>query len=169
MLAVESAARCLCEGTFVQLDSASLAHVLRVWPIGRLATIGRGATPHLVPIVFVCVDGHIWSPIDGKPKRGSDLQRSRNVERHPSVSLLLDHYDTDWRALWWVRIDGTAEMVLGDAATPPTLPRIIAALHDKYPQYRSVDMFSGAPTLLCMRPERHAAWSAQPMNWESLQ
>jgi PPOX class probable F420-dependent enzyme len=154
--------------TFVQLDPAALDHVLRAWPVGRLATIGHDATPHLVPIVFVCVDGCIWSPLDGKPKRAGVLQRSRNVERHPAVSLLLDRYDADWRALWWIRIDGIATLLAAEPTVIPSLPRIVEALRDKYPQYRSVAMFSSPPTLLRVRPERHAAWSAQPMNWESL-
>ena len=67
------------------------------------------------------------------------------------------------------RIDGSAEVLSADPQTMPALPRIEAALRVKYPQYRSVVLFSGTPALLCIRPDRHAAWAAQPMNWESLQ
>lgn len=152
----------------MQLNPQQLAHVLEVWGVGRLGTISAQAAPHLVPIVFVYVDGYIYSPVDGKPKRGDPLQRLRNVARHPSVSLLLDHYDTDWRTLWWLRIDCTAEVVSGDAVATPGVARIVRALQNKYPQYGSVDVFSGKPTLVRLLPRRHTAWSAQPVVWESL-
>jgi len=152
----------------VQLDPQQLSHVLSVWGVGRLATVRPDGAPHLVPIVFVWCDGCIWMPIDGKPKRSDPLQRLRNVARRPSVSLLLDHYDADWRALWWIRIDGTAEVVSGDPVAMPAAARIAQRLRAKYPQYQSVDLFSGPPTLLRMLPARHTAWSAQPVAWESL-
>jgi PPOX class probable F420-dependent enzyme len=150
----------------VQLGQRQLFHLLDVWPIGRLASVGPQRQPHLVPVVFVALDGAIYSPIDGKPKRDGVLQRMRNVAADASVSLLLDQYDDDWDRLWWVRIDATAAVV-----TEPdgqTLQRIVAALRGKYPQYASVDVFKGAPTLLHLRPTRHAAWSARPIAWESL-
>ena len=152
----------------MQLNPSQLSHVLRVWSVGRLATIGAHDQPHLVPIVFVYVDGCIYSPVDGKPKRGDPLQRLRNVARRPSVSLLFDHYDTDWRTLWWLRIDATAEVVSADVGAIPGVARIVAALRSKYTQYGSVDMFSGTPTLLRLLPRSHTAWSAQPVEWESL-
>lgn len=150
----------------MQLDQRQLFHLLDVWPIARLASVGPQRQPHLVPIVFVPLDGAIYSPIDGKPKRDGILQRMRNVSANASVTLLLDQYDDDWGRLWWVRIDATAEVV-----TEPdeqTLQRIVAALRRKYPQYASVDVFKGIPTLLRLRPTRHTAWSVQPRAWESL-
>jgi PPOX class probable F420-dependent enzyme len=152
----------------VQLNPQQLSHVLGVWSVARLATIGAHDQPHLVPIVFVWVDGYIYSPVDGKPKRGDPLQRLRNVARHPSVSLLLDHYDVDWRMLWWLRLDATAEVVSGDAVATPALARIVNAMRNKYPQYQSVDVLSGAPTMLRLQLKSHTAWSAQPVVWESL-
>ena len=150
----------------MQLDQRQLSHLLDVWPIGRLASVGPQRRPHLVPIVFVPLDGAIYSPIDGKPKRDGMLQRMRNVSADASVSLLLDRYDDDWDRLWWVRIDATAEVVTEPDA--PTLQPIVAALRRKYPQYASVDVFKGTPTLLRLRPTRHTAWSSQPRAWESL-
>jgi len=149
----------------MQLNPRQLSHVLAVWPVARLASIGPRGRPQQVPIVFVAVDGVIYSPIDGKPKRGGTLQRIRNVARDTSVSVLLDHYDSDWRRLWWLRIDADADVVAGgDAATDP----VVAALRRKYPQYGSTEVFSGTPTLLRLKPRRHVAWSTQPVEWESL-
>src|SRR5262245_47994613 len=79
--------------------------------VARLATIDSRGDPHLVPIVFARVGGVLWSPVDGKPKRRTDLTRLENVAAHPRVSLLIDHYDDNWRALWWIRIDGDAQVV----------------------------------------------------------
>jgi PPOX class probable F420-dependent enzyme len=152
----------------VQLDPGLLAHILDVWPVARLATVDAGGQPHLVPIVFVAIDGVIYSPIDGKPKRSGNLQRLRNVAHNGAVCLLLDCYDDDWRALWWLRIDAAADVLLGADSPAPMAERIAAALRAKYPQYDSVDLFVDRPTLLRFRPERNTAWSAQPIDWDTL-
>jgi PPOX class probable F420-dependent enzyme len=149
----------------VQLNPQQLSHVLAVWPVARFASIGARRRPHQVPIVFAAVDGLIYSPVDGKPKRGTSLQRLRNVARDASASLLLDRYDSDWRLLWWLRVDVDAQVVT-DAID--RFDRVAAALRAKYPQYQTTQMFAGAPTILRMKPVRHSAWSAQPVDWESL-
>jgi PPOX class probable F420-dependent enzyme len=149
----------------VQLKPQQLSHVLAVWPVARFASIGADRRPHQVPIVFAAVDGLIHSPIDGKPKRGPMLQRLRNVARNGSASLLLDRYDADWRSLWWLRVDVDVQVVSGDVEG---LDRLVAALRAKYPQYETTQMFAGAPTMLRMKVVGHAAWSAQPVDWEAL-
>jgi PPOX class probable F420-dependent enzyme len=153
-------------GSFVQLEQRQLSHLLEVWPVARLASVGPQQQPHLVPIVFVVLDGAIYSPVDGKPKRNGVLQRMRNVAAHASVSLLLDQYDDDWDRLWWVRIDADAEVVTEPDAQ--MLQRVAAALRRKYPQYASVEPFAGVPTVLRLQPTRHTAWSSQTVAWESL-
>ena len=92
----------------MQLNPQQLSHLLAVWPVARLASVGARRQPHLIPIVFVCVDGVIYSPVDGKPKRDGALQRLRNVAQNVSVSVLLDHYDSNGQRPWWLRIDGEA-------------------------------------------------------------
>jgi hypothetical protein len=47
------------------------------------------------------------------------------------VSVLVDHYEEDWAAVWWVRVDGRARVV--DAG--PAFDRVVALLAEKYPQY----------------------------------
>ena len=49
-----------------------------------------------------------------------------------AASLLADHYDEDWTALWWIRLDGVGR-VLADG---PEHERAIAMLCGKYEQYR---------------------------------
>ncbi|XVV14878.1 TIGR03668 family PPOX class F420-dependent oxidoreductase [Actinoplanes sp. CA-131856] len=100
-------------------------------PVARLATVGADGAPHLVPIVFALVGDVIVSAVDGKPKRSRALKRLANIAAEPRVSVLADHYDSDWQNLWWVRADGVAR-VREDA--PAGIRELIA----KYPQYRLV-------------------------------
>jgi PPOX class probable F420-dependent enzyme len=97
--------------------------------VGRLATVTPDGRPHLVPVCFALVEGHIYTAIDAKPKSGRPLQRLENVRATGRASLLVDHYEEDWTRLWWVRVDGPAEVIESDAA--------IDALAAKYEQYRA--------------------------------
>ena len=72
--------------------------------------------------------------VDGKPKRSTDLLRLANVRAHDRVSLLVDHYDDDWASLWWVRLDGVAEVVIDGTEHEAAIGMLAA----KYPQYRSM-------------------------------
>lgn len=108
--------------------------------VARLATVTAEGAPHLVPIVFAVVaradpaagGDVVWTAVDDKPKSTRALRRLDNIARRPSVSVLVDHYSDDWRALWWVRADGTARVV--DASDPEAAVGR-AALQAKYPQY----------------------------------
>jgi PPOX class probable F420-dependent enzyme len=135
------------------LPDAEIDALLDAWPVARLATSAPDGRPHLVPIVFARSGGALWSPIDGKPKRSAALARVRNIERDARVALLLDHYDAEWSRLWWIRVDGRASLVGGDASAE-------AALRAKYPQYRSVPLYAGEPRLLRIGCERVTSWSA---------
>ena len=76
----------------------------------RFATTD-GIQPHLVPVVLVSEGNHIYLPIDGKLKKPGRLKRMSNIELHPEVALLVDHYEEDWSQLWWVRVDAIASIV----------------------------------------------------------
>ena len=97
--------------------------------VARLATLGAGGAPHLVPVTFALRDDRIVIAVDHKPKRTTSLARLRNIERDPRVSLLADFYADDWDLLWWVRADGTARVL---DSSP-----LVAWLVDKYPQYNA--------------------------------
>jgi PPOX class probable F420-dependent enzyme len=108
-----------------------------------------------VPIVFARAAGALWSPIDGKPKRGGELARVRHIRRDPRVSLLFSHYDEDWTRLWWLRVDGQAEIRGGaDEAAA------IAALVRKYPQYQRVDVLGADGLLLRIGVTAQRSWCA---------
>lgn len=146
------------------LTPAQLEQLLHQWPIGHLATLGADGAPSIVPVVFVFVDGAIFSPVDGKPKRSSDLQRLKNVARDPRCSLLLDHYSPRWEELWWVRLACNAA-VRSPSETDPEALSVQTALRTKYPQYRSVAPLRTPIRLLRLVPQSHTAWSAAPVDW----
>ena len=141
------------------LASDAIARILAEWPVARLATVGEGGAPEQVPIVFAVLEGVLWSPIDGKPKRGPELARVRNLRRDPRASVLLDHYDPDWTRLWWLRLEGTGTVVgLGSAGAAAAAD----ALRVKYPHYASgvTPLFAGEPALIRIEIARRISWSA---------
>ena len=117
----------------VTLDrAAALAEFARA-PVASLGTTRESGSPHLVPVTFVVDAETVYSMVDRKPKTTTALQRLANIAANPDVSLLVDHYEDDWRRLWWVRLDGRAT-VSDDVATLATARTL---LRSKYPQYES--------------------------------
>jgi PPOX class probable F420-dependent enzyme len=112
---------------------------LRSARVGRLATLTPDGKPHVVPFVFVVMDRssatRLYWMVDEKPKRSKELQRLRNIEHQPAVELVVDEYDEDWEALWWVRARGTARVVVETDERDAAL----GLLRAKYPQYDSTD------------------------------
>jgi PPOX class probable F420-dependent enzyme len=114
------------------VNEAEMAERVAGAPVARLATVGIDGRPHAVPICFVLDGDTLYSAVDHKPKRSAALQRLANVRAHPDVAVLVDHYDDDWTALWWVRLRGRARVLdEGDERD-----RALAQLREKYTQYR---------------------------------
>lgn len=124
--------------------------------VARLATSAADGTPHLVPVVFALVGDEAYTAVDAKPKTTRALRRLDNVRETGRASLLVDHYDEDWSALWWVRADGAARVL--DAGSPEGAAGIVA-LVDKYPQY--ADAPPPGP-VIAVHVERWRGWSATP-------
>jgi PPOX class probable F420-dependent enzyme len=101
--------------------------------VARLATVTAGGRPHLVPICFALDELTLYFAVDAKPKRTSNLKRLRNIAANPMVSILVDHYEDDWDRLWWVRLDGHARVVTGEAEAQMALE----LLAGRYSQYRA--------------------------------
>lgn len=120
-----------------------------------LATVGPDGAPHLVPVVFDVEADQVVVVVDHKPKRTTALRRLRNIAANPQVCLLADGYDDDWDRLWWVRADGTAEVVDGG----PAHERAVARLQRRYRQYREVP--PTGPVILTT-VHRWSGWEAQP-------
>jgi PPOX class probable F420-dependent enzyme len=115
--------------------------------VGRLATVTADGGPHVVPVTFALLGGTIVTAVDAKPKTTRALRRLENVRATGRASLLVDHYDEDWSALWWVRVDGRAAVIESDAA--------IDALVAKYEQYRTA---RPAGPVIAIEPDHWCSW-----------
>ena len=135
------------------LDAPEIRRRIDGAQVARLATVGRDGRPHIVPITFALDDDTIYFAIDFKPKKTADLQRLRNIEANPSVSVLVDHYEDDWTKLWWVRVDGSARIVIDGAV----FEKGIALLTQRYSPYRSA---RPAGPVVAIAVERMTGWSA---------
>jgi PPOX class probable F420-dependent enzyme len=106
--------------------------------VARLATADDRGRPHVVPVTFDVDGDSVVIVVDAKPKRTTDLRRLRNIRANPHVSLLADHYEDDWAALWWVRADGTALVVEAREETEEERVVPVRRLQARYPQYREL-------------------------------
>jgi PPOX class probable F420-dependent enzyme len=135
------------------MDAVEMRRRMSKAMVARLATIGRDGRPHIVPITFAMGDDELYFAVDQKPKRTVNLQRLRNIEANPAVSVLVDHYDNDWSRLWWVRVDGQARIVNAGERRD----QAIALLCARYEQYRSAPP---AGPVVAIAIERMSGWSA---------
>ncbi len=120
--------------------------------VARLATVDGGGRPHLVPVVFAVERETIYSVVDAKPKRTTELRRLQNVRSNPWVSALVDHYDdADWSALWWVRADGAARVLARDEQESRDAVEILAG---RYPCQRATG------PVLAVDVKRWSGWAA---------
>jgi PPOX class probable F420-dependent enzyme len=125
-----------------------------------LALNDAGGSPLAVPITFALLsigegDDVLVFAVDHKPKSGAPLRRLRLIAADPRVAVLADGYDDDWRQLWWVRADGSAE-VLPAGTSDPLRERALAALLAKYLQYRERPP---RDEVVVIRVDRLSGWS----------
>ncbi len=137
------------------MEIAELRRRFASSPVARLSTVRPDGRPHVVPIVFALVGDTVFSAVDKKRKRSTDLQRLVNVRAEPRCALLVDHYDDDWDRLWWVRADGHGEVV----DVPPAGHPGIQALVQRFSQYRN-EPPSGP--LLVVTVQRWTGWTSTP-------
>jgi PPOX class probable F420-dependent enzyme len=142
------------------MDRGEAIARLRSARVGRLATVTADARPHVVPFVFAIVERDLdvvayWG-VDRKPKRTERLQRLRNLERNPAAEFVVDGYDEDWRALWWVRASGTGR-VLDDTSREHAVG--LDALASKYQRYASEPP---PGPVVAIDIERISGWRAEP-------
>jgi PPOX class probable F420-dependent enzyme len=120
--------------------------------VARLATADAGGRPHVVPIAFALDGDRLYSAVDSKPKRTTELRRLANVRENPRVAVLVDHYDDDdWSALWWARADGGGRVLEPD---DPEARRAAELLRDRYPRIEPI----GA--VLTVDVDRWSGWQA---------
>lgn len=123
--------------------------------VGRLGTVDADHTPHLVPAVFAVHGDAVYTAVDHKPKTTRRLRRLDDVATTGRAGLVVDHYEEDWSALWWVRVDGAAAVIAADTIEGAVA---IDTLVAKYRQYR--DLRPAGP-LIAIRELRWRWWSGR--------
>ena len=121
--------------------------------VARLATVRPDGSPHLVPVTFALHGDTVVTAVDHKPKSTTALRRLANIDAEPRVSLLVDHYDEDWRQLWWVRLDGDAHVVRDEPERTTLLEPLVA----RYAAYQ--DRPPDGPVIV-VRIATVTSWSA---------
>jgi PPOX class probable F420-dependent enzyme len=139
----------------VKADESKARECFAASRVATLATVDDSGAPHVVPVTFAVDGATVWSAVDAKPKRSTELRRHTNIRSHPYVSLLVQHWDEDWSQLWWARADGLA--VVTDSLS--AVHRAVSLLREKYEQYRNVDVH-GPVIEIAVRQWR--GWSTNP-------
>jgi PPOX class probable F420-dependent enzyme len=83
--------------------------------------------------MFAVGGSTLYSAVDRKPKRSRTLRRIENARARPEVTILVDHYEEDWRRLWWIRLRSRARVLEEGEEREHAL----ALLSEKYPRYRT--------------------------------
>lgn len=124
--------------------------------VAALATSGPGGQPHVVPIAFVYDDGHLFTPLDRKPKRKGpkQLQRVQDLEHNPRAAVLVQHYEADWSRLAWIQLRGRGSVV----EDGPVRDRAIEMLRAKYPQYAELPL-TDRP-IIALEVDQAISWRA---------
>ena len=135
------------------MDTTEMWRRVAAARVARLATADADGRPHIVAISFVLDDQTLYFAVDAKPKRTTNLKRLRNIATNPAVSILMDHYEEEWKSLWWVRLDGTARVVTEEAEGE----RALDLLAQRYVQYRAA---RPAGPVVAVSIERMTGWAA---------
>lgn len=121
---------------------------------GFLATCGGDDGPHILPVCFTWAGDTIWTAIDGKPKRGSELQRMKDITANSKVSFAVDRWDEDWSRLAWLQARGTAK-ILGKGSESE---KAMEALLSKYSQYEETPLEG---PVIKIDIDKWVGWSAE--------
>ena len=140
-----------------QLTEAQASWLARS-PVGHLATADAHGAPHVIPVCYAFDGRAIYSVLDGKPKKAplTRLRRVKNIQANPQVSLVVDHYETDWQRLGYILVSGRAELLQDGQERADA----VGLLRDKYPQYRSMDVADNP--VIKITPERVVVWGSVP-------
>ena len=133
---------------------AEVAHFIASARVGRLATADGAGQPLVVPICYAWDGEALVSAIDAKPKRAGELARVRNIRENSKVSVVIDHYEEDWRRLRWVIIQGIAEVLTAGRDFAKAVDLLVA----KYPQYVGMGLSRDAGMMIKVRPGKVLQW-----------
>jgi len=124
--------------------------------IARMATVDESGKPLALPVCFASEGNFIYSPIDKKPKSVSagKLKRVRNIISNPNISLVIDNYVENWSMLYYLIIQGTAEMIYEGEEYKNSLK----ILTKKYAQYDEMGLESLGAPVIKITPEKIISW-----------
>ncbi|MGB2691874.1 MAG: pyridoxamine 5'-phosphate oxidase family protein [Thermodesulfobacteriota bacterium] len=124
--------------------------------IARMATVDELGKPLVIPVCFVYDGTFIYSPIDKKQKSvsASKLKRVRNITGNPNISLVIDNYVENWSLLYYLIIQGTAEMIYAGQEYQNAL----TILTEKYSQYAEMGLESLGAPVIKITPEKIITW-----------
>lgn len=130
--------------------------------VARLATVGSGFKPHLVPTVFVFDGNHFFIPVDEKRKKAKpeNLRRIKNIQGNSNVALLLDKYSEDWTRLAFVMIQGTASIIKSRTQADIQLRQAQKELATKYTQYQKIGI---GEMCIMIKPEKVVSWRSSQL------
>ena len=140
----------------IRAQHAAPLRLIRSARVAHLATADAHGQPHVIPICFVFDGKDFYSPIDEKPKRtaAQKLKRLKNIRENPQVTLVIDHYEEDWRKLAYILVSGKARVLLSGAKHR----KAVKLLRRKYSQYRKMRI-DRLPMIL-IRPKQTTSWGA---------
>ncbi|HET9109898.1 MAG TPA: TIGR03668 family PPOX class F420-dependent oxidoreductase [Ktedonobacterales bacterium] len=144
--------------TIPALSPDALAFV-QAQRVARLATADASGRPHVVPVCYAFDGERFYVALDEKPKRADvlALRRVRNILARPEADLLVDRYDDDWSRLGYVLAHTRASLLMPNAPEHADLRvRAIAALRERYPQYRAMALEQSP--LIALEVERVSVW-----------
>jgi len=118
--------------------------------VGRLGLIDDEDRPRVLPVTFALAGEVLVTAVDHKRKDVTPdrLARLRWLRARPRAALTVDHYEEDWSALAWVQ-------ALGPVSILDHAPDAVAALIERYPQYR--DRPPAGPVIE-LAPDRLVWW-----------
>jgi len=122
-----------------------------------MATVDKVGKPLVVPICFAFDGSFLYSPIDKKPKSVSagKLKRIRNIINNPNISLVIDEYLENWSMLYYLIIQGTAEIIDEGEEYENSL----SMLSKKYDQYREMGLESLGAPVIKITPDKIISWN----------
>ena len=127
----------------------AVAKLLTRERVCRVATVGEGGMPHIVPVCPVLVEGKVYFA------SGSDSRKVRNLKVNPRLAVLVDLYSEDWSFLKGVMVQGTAKLL----QRGPQFRKIRTLLYRKYPQYpEEAALEESDDTIVEMTPTRLSLW-----------
>lgn len=116
----------------------------------RVATLAKDGSPHVVPVCPLFHGDRIYFVTD------MGTTKFKNMQRHPKVGAVFDHYNPSWRGLKGIMIQGTPKFIRGGDA----FYDLRARFYRKFPPYKKKAAFDvGESVIVEITPRKSFSWS----------